>query len=219
MSVMAGELATLAGGFATVEVAPGVWCRWSEESAALRLPAGLSSPASLGVGAPAWRRREHHAGWRLLESLLRELVGPAVPARICLTGNGKPVLADAPGVGISISHCSPMVVAAVGLGWQVGVDTELEPGAPPPEHPGRGPEAGRSDRVRAWTVREACVKATGAGLSGRPWQIPVGTADTGRWHEVRWRYLRHQAPVPLSVAWRAVDNHRASTGTRGSLAS
>lgn len=206
----------MTGEFATVEVARGVWCRWASQAAALRLRPGLS-PAPLGPGTPAWRWQEHHAGWRLLESLLRELGGQALPATIGLAGNGKPVLANAPEVGISISHSYPVVAAAVGLGWEVGVDTEVEAGRPD------GAAAWQTQlalpaRARDWTVREACVKATGAGLAGRPWRIPVGIADAGRWQNVRWRYLRHEAPIPLSVAWRAAAATR-TTGMEGSRTS
>ncbi|MEW2376557.1 4'-phosphopantetheinyl transferase superfamily protein [Micromonospora sp. NPDC047812] len=52
-----------------------------------------------------------------------------------------------------------------------------------------------------WTVQEACVKATGAGLGGRPWAIPVPSGRrTGRWADLRWVSLRGHSRVPASVA-------------------
>jgi 4'-phosphopantetheinyl transferase len=175
----------------TVLVTPDVWCRWSTEAEALGLATGGSVTVHLPDDAPAWRRREHHAGRLLLDALLRDVVPGAPRGAIELGPNGKPVLRDAPEVGVTISHSYPMVAAAVGVGWDVGVDTEV------------------ADRLWAWTVREACVKATGAGLSGRPWRIPVADGDAGVWRDVSWRSLRQAAPVPLSVAWRARPSEAA----------
>jgi 4'-phosphopantetheinyl transferase len=168
----------------TVEVAPGIWCRWARQDEALRLP--VASPASPAIDAPAWRRREHVAGRRLLAALLADVAPEATGLPIELRPDGKPEL---PGlaVGISIAHSHPMVAAAVATGWDVGVDVEAA---------SDGPDL---DRRRRWTVREACVKATGAGLAGRPWKIPVPDRSAGQWRDVRWRTLL--APAPLSVAW------------------
>jgi 4'-phosphopantetheinyl transferase len=52
-----------------------------------------------------------------------------------------------------------------------------------------------------WTVQEACVKAAGTGLAGRPWSIPVGLGQReGHWLGHRWLSLRDDSAVPLSVA-------------------
>jgi 4'-phosphopantetheinyl transferase len=52
-----------------------------------------------------------------------------------------------------------------------------------------------------WSVQEACVKATGAGISGRPWTVPVQVGQTvGRWESLRWRAFRDGWPVPVSCA-------------------
>lgn len=204
----------------TVEVSANLWCRWSSEASALELAAGCAGPVELAGNAPEWRRREHHAGRRLLAALLLD-VAPATPRGPIEVGpNGKPVLRDAPEVGISISHSYPLVAAAVGLGWDVGVDAQVEP-FPHHDHdsclPGSGCSAarsrgaGQSDRLWAWTVREACVKATGAGLSARPWRIPVADGDAGVWREVSWRSLRSAAPLALSVAWRPRGRRPAPT--------
>lgn len=209
----------------TVEVTANLWCRWSSEAAALELAAtGCQGPVELADDTPAWRRREHHAGRRLLAGLLRDVAPTAPRGAIEVGRNGKPALRDAPEVGISISHSYPVVAAAVGLGWDVGVDVQAEP---VPDHyccpPGFDCSAGcpDADRLWAWTVREACVKATGAGLSARPWRIPVADGDAGTWHELCWRSLRSAAPIALSVAWRARGRQATPTAptapTEGAL--
>jgi 4'-phosphopantetheinyl transferase len=53
-----------------------------------------------------------------------------------------------------------------------------------------------------WSVQEACVKATGSGLSGRPWSIDVPPGrGRGRWRAYRWVSFRGQSAVPLSCAF------------------
>jgi 4'-phosphopantetheinyl transferase len=167
----------------------GLWCRWATESEALLLrPAAATT--SLPADTPTWRRREHQAGRSLLGSLLRD-VTPGTDPAVVPGPNGKPVLAAAADIGISISHSWPMVAVAVGFGADVGIDVQVA--------------ADRSGDGRSrwtWTVREACVKATGAGLAGRPWTIPVPDEDFGTWQDLRWCVLRPVAPAPSAVAWR-----------------
>ena len=51
-----------------------------------------------------------------------------------------------------------------------------------------------------WTVQEACVKAAGSGLAGRPWRIPVEVAQLhGRWRGYRWVSLAGFG-VPVGLA-------------------
>jgi 4'-phosphopantetheinyl transferase len=195
----------------TVTVAPTLWCRWSTQAEALLLDGdptlpGTDSGAHLALGTPPWRRREHHAGRRLLVSLLRD-VTPGAAGPLVIASRGKPALRDRPDIGISISHSFPMVAVAVGSGLEVGVDVEL----PPPA------TAHRTDveRLWAWTVREACVKVTGAGLAARPWRIPVDGTLAGTWHDIRWRVLRDTSPVPLGIAWRPCAPERAQLLTIG----
>jgi 4'-phosphopantetheinyl transferase len=173
--------------------------------------------------APPWRKREHEAGRRLLAALLGDVIPGAALDAIKLGPNGKPVLRDAPEVGISISHSYPVVAVAVGVGWDVGVDVQVTP-RPTSDDVTRlthslipRPGTTQWDQLWAWTVREACVKATGAGLSGRPWRIPVDDADAGVWRELHWRSLRRVAPVPLSVAWLPHTSDAAPSPLTGGL--
>jgi 4'-phosphopantetheinyl transferase len=53
-----------------------------------------------------------------------------------------------------------------------------------------------------WTAQEACVKATGQGLAGRPWTVPVEVGQrAGTWHGVRWLSLRDRFGTPVSCAY------------------
>lgn len=156
---------------------------------------------------PEFRAREYVAARGLLRGLLAELG----EIRISAHDNGRPYLPDHPDLTISLAHDGGYVAAACsrGKGLGVGVDVQL----PAPVSPGLLRRCGVAelaelpDRERdlefawVWTVQEACVKATGQGLSGRPWSIPVRPGQVrGQWRGVRWRRLPHSA-VPVSVAF------------------
>ncbi len=99
---------------------------------------------------------------------------------------------------MSLSHSAGWVAAAVGRGRDVGVDVQVP--APVGDRllrlcclPGDAdalaalPEdARRLGFARVFAVQEACVKALGEGLSGRPWTVPVPSTPHG-----------HLAPRPL----------------------
>jgi 4'-phosphopantetheinyl transferase len=166
---------------------------------------------------PGPARAERLAVRALLRRLLAEVVGPdAARARIATRAAGQPYLPDLPGLGISLSHDGGWVAAALGAGHAVGVDVQL----PAPASAAllrrccaaevRAELSALPARLRdrefawIWTAQEACVKATGAGLAGRPWTVPVRRGQrVGRWGAVRWVSLRRHSAVPLSVAYRA----------------
>lgn len=156
---------------------------------------------------PAFRARESVAARGLLRSLLAELG----EIKIAAHDTGQPFLPEHPELTISLAHDGAYVAAACrrGKGLGVGVDVQV----PVPASPGLLRRCGVAELAElpererdlefawVWTVQEACVKATGQGLSGRPWAIPVRRGQTsGRWHGVRWSRLRHSA-VPVSVAF------------------
>ncbi|MEU3574635.1 4'-phosphopantetheinyl transferase superfamily protein [Kitasatospora sp. NPDC036755] len=160
------------------------------------------------------RAEEFLAGRALLRRLLTALLPELATSPVVREPRGRPVLAAAPGVGISVSHDGDRVAAAVAPGRRVGVDLQQVPDevssrllrrclreraaalAPWP--------AGRraAELAWVWTVQEACVKAEGTGLAGLPWRIdvPVG-AERGRWRGLRWISLRGRSAVPLSCAY------------------
>lgn len=166
-----------------------------------------ASDVEAAAHLPEHRAREYAAA----RGLLRGLVAELGEIRIAARDNGQPFLPDHPELSISLAHDGGYVAAACrrGKGLGVGVDVQV----PVPATPGLlrrcgvAELAGLPDGERdlefawVWTVQEACVKATGQGLSGRPWAIPVRRGQTsGRWHGVRWSRLRHSA-VPVSVAF------------------
>ncbi|MER7083461.1 4'-phosphopantetheinyl transferase [Saccharopolyspora kobensis] len=188
---------------------------WVGAGAIERLP-DRAHPADLArtAGMPAWRAREFLAGRSLLRSMLRELYPEAAELEVTASGNGKPHLLGAQGLGVSVSHDSGVVAVCVAPGREVGVDVQG-----PPEKLERAlvrrclraytdevmqlPSARRAlEFAWVWTVQEACVKATGEGIGGRPWAIDVPPgASTGSWGSYRWVSLRGASEVPLSCAF------------------
>ena len=157
---------------------------------------------------------EHAAALALARTLLHEIGGAGLAAStIAARRGGQPFLPAHPDIGISLSHSGDWAAAAVGVGMAVGVDVQV----PQPASPGllrrccrpaerdaltRMPPARRDlEFAWLWTAQEACVKATGAGLSGLPWTIPVRIGQsTGDWRGVRWQALR-EFPLPVSCAY------------------
>ncbi|WP_448321946.1 4'-phosphopantetheinyl transferase family protein, partial [Streptomyces sp. CO7] len=108
-----------------------------------------------------------------------------------------------------------LVAAAVAPGRRVGVDVQLPPG--PDLSPGLvrrclRDRAGELSPLPAdrralefawvWTVQEACVKADGTGMAGRPWSLDVPVRPrTGTVGDLSWIALRHLSVHPVSCAF------------------
>lgn len=176
------------------------------------LPAGDLEAAR---GLAPWRAAERLAGRALLRALLASEFDAAVArSPISCRPSGQPYLAGYPDIAVTVSHDSGYLAAGVALGTRIGIDVQ----APVPateglirrccdQHGRRllaampAPERDR-ELARIWTVQEACVKATGDGLAGRPWAIPVPVGDhEGRWGVHAWRTLPDECPFPVSVAY------------------
>jgi 4'-phosphopantetheinyl transferase len=193
-----------------VPVAADVWVDWATRPATSRHPADRRTAAAL----PPWRAQETLAGRWLLRTLLARLLPTAAQAPLVAVGNGRPVLSGWPRVGVSVSHDGGVVAAAVSLDRPVGVDVQL-----PPEQlsdrlarrclRGRTADLHRvpptlrtTEFAWVWSVQEACVKARGTGLAGRPWSIDVPVRPTtGRWRELTWVALRDHTDIPISCAF------------------
>ncbi|GGU69999.1 hypothetical protein GCM10010211_39500 [Streptomyces albospinus] len=169
---------------------------------------------------PEWRIREFLAGRGLLRQLLAAIRPDLADAEIAPDRRGKPALRGHPGIGVSISHTQGGTAAGLALGRDLGVDLQCPAPAVTasftrrllPAHAQRLaalPPARAAEEVAwVWTAQEACVKAGGAGLAGRPWTIgiPPG-ARTGRWRGYRWISLRGHSTMPLSCAFTDPDDH------------
>lgn len=165
------------------------------------------------AGLPGWRAAEHLAGRALLRRLLRRVAPAAAELPVRPDDRGRPQL---PGsrVGVSVSHDGGTVAACAGIGLDVGVDVQTPPAdvddrllqrclrAAAGELTGLTPAERSLAFSWVWTVQEACVKADGLGLAGRPWAIDVRPgARSGRWGRYEWRSLPGLSPIPLSCAF------------------
>jgi 4'-phosphopantetheinyl transferase len=182
--------------------------------AELRGAAGHAADLEAAHQVPAPRRTEHLAARALLRRLVAEVAGAgAASSPLGSRPGGRPYLTERPDLSVSISHTGGWVAVAVHPGGAVGIDAQrpvsvgdgllrrcCTPSA-------RTELAGLPDGARdtefawIWAVQEACVKATGAGIAGRPWTIPVevGQRD-GRWRAVHWWALRDVWPIPVGCA-------------------
>lgn len=179
-----------------------------------------ADPADGSSGATPERRRELIAGRALVRWSIARLGAGSTAVRIVGGRGGRPELTGARPAWlrqVSLSHSGRWVAAALS-DVPVGVDVQAAGpasdrlaarilGARADQPPGPGRDAAVA---AAWVVQEACVKATGQGLAGRPWTIPVDpAADAGAWGDLRWRRL----PVPCvaaAVAVIAVPTNRHS---------
>ncbi|WP_406140114.1 4'-phosphopantetheinyl transferase family protein [Streptomyces sp. NBC_01089] len=162
---------------------------------------------------PVLRATEFLEGRTLLRWVLGQAVGLDENVTVVRRPGGKPELAEAPWLGISVSHTRKLFAVALARGRAVGLDVE------PPVCPGPGlirrccgpDDRGRMDtlspsqRARAfgviWTVQESCLKATGDGVRGRPGRVPVTVGQRqGRWAGYVWRSLPRLVGEAAAVA-------------------
>ncbi|MEU7576083.1 4'-phosphopantetheinyl transferase superfamily protein [Streptomyces sp. NPDC041068] len=195
-----------------LEVAPGVWVALHTADP----PPGPLTAADVAVAErlPPWRARELLAGRRVLRALLAARFPEAADAPIRYRPGGRPVLAGRPRLGISVSHDRDATAACAGLDRAVGVDVQYAPERVRPsllrrcahdraEELARLPAERRgAEFAWLWTVQEACAKAEGSGLAGRPWRIAVPPGRrAGSWGRYTWACLRDHSPLPCSVAY------------------
>ncbi len=158
------------------------------------------------------RWEEFRCGRALLRTAVAEFTGGSPErVRIEATAGGGPVCASHRELGVSVSHSSGRIAVAVAAGAAVGVDVQLPVpvsqsllsayGIAGPE-PGTGWVDGRRYAfASAWSVRESCVKALGAGIGRglRSIPVPAGATD-GHWGAVHWHRLPDFDGCPAALA-------------------
>ena len=143
------------------------------------------------MGMELWLRRGE--AWPLLEELLRARLGwPELPP-VARTPQGKPWFPDAPEVHFNLSHSGGLALCGVGEA-PLGVDVEeLRPRRPGLDryvlsdgeyawYTGQG--GGWENLYTLWTLKEARVKCTGAGLRTAPRDIRVPLLRPGETGEL-----------------------------------
>ncbi|MGW6270791.1 4'-phosphopantetheinyl transferase family protein [Streptomyces sp. NPDC055060] len=191
-----------------LEVAAGVWV-----AAGSAAPSTHDDDARHAAALPQWQARRFLHGRGLLRQLLRAVAPPLAGATIAYDRRGQPHLPDHPTAGISVSHSAGMVACAFATEARVGVDLQ-HPAASvsstlarrllrshAPDVLALPPARAAEELTWVWTAQEACVKAAGAGLAGRPWDIDVPPRQHGGdWETYRWMCLRAVSRTPLSCA-------------------
>lgn len=187
----------------------------------LRIPYKIAHPTSYPPTLNAANNSDHQerierrvACAQLLRALLTRVAPAAAAATLRAAPSGQPRLEGWPSLGISLSHDGGVAAVAVGVNRPVGIDVQMPPDdlskrlvqlclrAQAPAVLLLDPPARALEFAWIWSVQEACVKCTGAGLAGQPWRVdvPLGAA-AGRWRDVGWRTLRHCSDFPISCAF------------------
>ncbi|MFF2370993.1 4'-phosphopantetheinyl transferase family protein [Agromyces sp. NPDC058110] len=170
--------------------ADGLWWRVGEWMPRAAGPGEPASPrADLDGGRARHLRERHEAGRDWAEALVRERLDGRWPGFRADHPGRKPRLLGDHGLDVSISHSGTTMLVAVSRGAPVGVDievapfeafarpqlvrrmcsaAELEVFASVPDGPIR-----RRALARAWTVKEATLKASGIGLAQDPRRVEV----------------------------------------------
>lgn len=131
--------------------------------------------ASIGRLRPPLARRDAIVAHGLRRLVLAAVTGrPARSFRFYTDrAGGKPKLAGAPDIDISLTHCKGYAAATVSKGGRIGIDAEplsrhIEPAVvatitAPAEFSVHG-QPSRFAPIELWTLKEALSKAEGSGL-------------------------------------------------------
>jgi non-ribosomal peptide synthetase-like protein len=180
------------------------------------------------MGSPQ-RREAFVAGRALLRSVL-SLLDPSRAPRdwpVDLTATGRPVV-GAPGApAVSLSAADGVVAVAWSTGHEVGVDVERLDGRDrdvvvdavlTPAERRQLAAAPGSDRaalfLSAWTVKEAVLKCSGAGLPGGPEQVETTSVGSPTVHQERWDLPGRSYSVAVATAPRQSSRRLSSATTR-----
>ncbi len=135
-------------------------------------------------------RAARTAAHGLLRALLAPLLGRA-PEDIRLERDprGRPALPDADGLDLNLSHGGGWIAIGLARGGRIGLDVEdgasvgdwariLPVFAHPAERADLGTPPDPDAALRLWTLKEACLKASGEGFATPPAALRVGTGAT-----------------------------------------
>ena len=196
-------------------------------------PAGVALDALLARLSPAAqlraagkrieaKRREYIVGQATLRLLLARALGVDPQAVAYRRGiKGKPYLApplDAAGLMFNITHSGEMVMLALSLANEVGIDVEWRNERTDPERVARRAftareraamdalpeELRRAHFFQLWTCKEALVKCTGLGIHSGMAQFEVALDAHGARVEHAWQRQAgvqrlHIVPLPLGA--------------------
>jgi 4'-phosphopantetheinyl transferase len=175
------------------------------------------------LGWSTWHDTRRTGESLLGRALARTLVAgwagcPADAVTITITGTGRPlaVIGGRPGPAFSLTHDGGHVAVAVAPpGSRIGIDLDLAStvdervlervfAAEDVTRVRTSPAAERPIRfARLWTAAEACLKATGAGVTGLLSRLPaLGPGPQGGWPggDLRWRTADSPARGVLALA-------------------
>lgn len=202
------DLAFTGGALAVAVPAALVACLPAER---LRLPPGEA--ARIARFRQAQDRLERQAAHGLLRHLLASRLGRD-PAAIVLARDegGRPFLPGSPGLDLNLSHGGGWVAVGLSSAGRIGVD--VEGAARPVDWDGVAPVFLHPDELATyrtlpigtrsrlalelWSVKEACLKATGEGLVADPPSVRLTPNGAG------WRLRR--AGLSLRAASRELSD-------------
>jgi phosphopantetheine--protein transferase-like protein len=165
-------------------------------------------------------------GRALLRSLLGSYLGVEPAAVDLKVGvHGKPATQQAsPAIHFNLSHCQSWLLAGLSTHYEIGVDVEAVGDFRPavarrilaPSEDAAVSQLTDDQKApafyRLWTIKESCVKATGAGLSTPLVDVIASLNKTGIWRDVRWHVLDLEPQTAACVAIRPVGTESAGSG-------
>jgi phosphopantetheinyl transferase len=167
--------------------ADGLW--WVVGDWAARLPAEITAPPETSAARRRLIDARRTIGRAWARELVRERLHGSWPGFGGHRPGEKPRLLGEHGLDVSISHSGSTMLVAVGRGGAIGADVEVAPFAAfagtalrrrmcsPAEREAfesvpAGPHRSRA-LARAWTIKEAVLKARGIGLAADPRTVAV----------------------------------------------
>jgi 4'-phosphopantetheinyl transferase len=186
---------------------------WADLDAAQHTPA---LPAPVRARAARFVRDSDRQRYLASHAVLQDVLG--THDNWVHGANGKPALAAAP-PHFNLSRRDGVAAVAVSRTHEVGIDVETlraiddasELAALHFTQRERESVVDDADFLRAWTRKEACMKATGLGLSLAPSSFECGAQPVLRTVQIetsqrQWTLLVHTPPLaaPIVVSWAVV---------------